>query len=142
MRVKVTRRQGVPREEHDHETVRSGYDGSSGIVTPRESTEMGDVLENLNLDKIEDNTRMSGIDLRARLHPIEISSVLAVDSLVALRILPIECLSFSRQKKRLSVSTDGKGRQEIVDIVRSRSGDDVSSGKSVWQSMNPFSKKE
>ena len=99
-------------ENDDDPTVSS--DNVSNIVQP---TELGDTLKELNKDTIEPNTRMSGIDMRARLHPFEISSVLALDALVSLRVLPTSCLAFTRQKKRLSVSLDGKGRDDIVNIV-------------------------
>ncbi len=100
----------------------------SGIQAITQSTELGDTLKELNKDTIEENTRMSGIDLRARLHPFEISSVLALDALVSLGILPGKCLSFTRQKKRLSVSLDGKGREDIVNIVAGKREQDAKSG--------------
>jgi hypothetical protein len=60
---------------------------------------------------------MTSIDMRTRLHPMEMNSVLAMDTLVALGICPTVCLSYTRQKKRLNVSLNGLGRQEYVDIV-------------------------
>ena len=99
----------------EHVTQRySGGQGVSHIVQP---TELGESLKQLNEDTIEADTRMSGIDMKARLHPVEVSSVLALDSLVALGLLPKACLAFSRQKKRLSVSIKGLGRKEMVEIV-------------------------
>ena len=97
------------------ETVNQKID--TGMTSINQPTELGESLRELNLDNIEPNTRMSGIDMRARLHYLEASSVLALDALVALKVLPIDCLAFSRQKKRLSVSIAGKGREEIVEIV-------------------------
>ncbi len=94
----------------------------SNIVQP---TELGDTLKELNKDSIEPNTRMSGIDMRARLHPFEISSVLALDALVSLGVLPTSCLAFTRQKKRLSVSLNGKGRDDIVNIVAGKKEQDA-----------------
>ncbi len=88
-----------------------------GITPIQQGTELGDAIKEINKDDIEVNTRMSGIDMRARLHPLEISSVLALDALVSLGILPTSCLAFTRQKKRLSVSLEGKGRDDIVNIV-------------------------
>ena len=97
------------------EVISSNYDqGLQPVIQP---TELGDSLHELNKDDLEDNTRMSAIDMRARLHHIEAASLLALDSLVALRVLPTDCLAFSRQKKRLSVSLNGLGRQEIVEVV-------------------------
>ena len=57
---------------------------------------------------------MSQIDMRTRLASFEISAVLAVDSLVALGVLPQRCLPWSTQTKRLNVSEGGKGRDERV----------------------------
>jgi hypothetical protein len=89
----------------------------SNIVPIMESTELGESLKLLNEDKIEEQTRMSSIDLKARLHYIEISHILAMDALVQLNVLPVKCLGFTRQKKRLSVSLDGQGRKEFVSVV-------------------------
>ena len=88
-----------------------------GVKNIIQQTELGESLKELNLDDVEPNTRMSGIDMRARLHHVEVASVLALDCLVALGVCPIMCLSVTRQKKRLSVSIDGKGRDDIVNIV-------------------------
>ena len=94
------------------------YNSDNGITDIKETTELGEALKELNDDNIQPNTRMSGIDMRSRLHFMEVSSILAVDSLVSFKLLPINCLSFTRQKKRLAVSLAGKGRDDIVGIVR------------------------
>ncbi len=107
----------------------------SNIVQP---TELGDTLKELNKDTIEPNTRMSGIDMRARLHPFEISSVLALDALVSLRVLPTSCLAFTRQKKRLSVSLDGKGRDDIVNIVSGKKEMDAKLAGGMGDKMKGF----
>jgi len=98
---------------------------TQNIVQP---TELGDSLKHLNDDSLDSSTRMSGIDMRARLHPMEVSSVLALDALVAMGVLPSRCLAFSRQKKRLSVSIAGKGREEIVNIVGGKREQDAKAG--------------
>jgi len=95
------------------------------IIQP---TELGESLKELNDDNLDPKSRMSGIDLRSRLHYLEISSILAVDSLVGFKFLPTSCLSFTRQKKRLAVSQDGKGRQDIVTIVGGKQDRDVQTG--------------
>jgi len=98
------------------------------ITDISQPTELGESLRELNLDSLEADTRMSGIDMRSRLHFVEIPSILAVDTLVGFKFLPTSCLAFTRQKKRLSVSLDGKGRGEIVDIVGRKREDDVRKG--------------
>lgn len=87
-----------------------------GITSFNQSTELGETLRELNDDSISD-IRMSGIDMRSRLHPMEISSVLAIDTLISMGMLPERVLMLSRQKKRLSVSLNGKGRDDIVSVV-------------------------
>lgn len=84
------------------------------IIQP---TEMGETLKELNEDIIDEDSRMSSIDMKSRLHYIEVSPLLAIDTLVSLRFLPISVLNFTRQKKRLSVSQGGLGRKEMVEIV-------------------------
>jgi len=88
--------------------------GTQDIVQP---TELGESLRELNDDSIAQDTRMSGIDMRSNLHHMEIPGILAIDALVAFKFLPINCLSFTRQKKRLAVSLNAFGRRNIVDIV-------------------------
>jgi len=112
--------------------ISSNHD--SGIQNVPESTELGDVLRELNKDVVEDN-RMSGIDMRARLHFMEISNILALDTLVAFKLLPIDVLSFTRQKKRLSVSIKGEGRKEIVQIVGGIQEKDENKGLSYFDKL-------
>lgn len=108
------------------ETVTQSYDG--GITPVVQPTEMGETLQQLNLDEIQLDTRMSGIDLRARLHPMTIPFYGALDSLVGFRIAPQQCLAFTRQMKRLSVSIKGLGRKEIVDLVGGKKEQDAKAG--------------
>ncbi len=100
-------------------------DGTQAIVQP---TEMAEVIKELNKDEVEEDTRMSSIDMRARLHPIEASGVLALDSLIGLKVMTPLCIPFSRQKKRLSISTSGMGRQEIVSLVQGKNEQDIAQG--------------
>jgi len=78
-------------------------------------SDIAQALVELNKDNLGDKN--SEIDLRARLHPFELSALLALDSLVAIGFLPIQTLALSRQKKRLSVSLKGLGRKEIISVV-------------------------
>lgn len=98
-----------------------------GITPINQTTELGDSLKELNFDEIERN-KMSGIDLRAILHPSEVNFVLALDALVIMGVLPQKCLGFTRQKKRLSVSMNGKGREQIVDLVAGKREGDKEKG--------------
>lgn len=110
-----------------------------GIAQVVNTSELGDTLKELNSDEMEENSRVSGIDLRSNLHPFEVNSILAVDTLVALGFLQTKCLAFTRQKKRLAVSLNARGREDIVRIVQGKREHDEKSTsslmdkvKSVW----------
>ena len=92
------------------------FNTDNGIQDIKQPTELGESLRELNKDDIEDD-RASGIDLRANLHQMEVPFILGLDALVRLGVLPVDCLSFTRQKKRLSVSINALGRENIVNIV-------------------------
>lgn len=95
-------------ENHHH------HNDMTNIIQP---TELGESLKELNKDDIESGHKMSTIDLRANLHPTEVVFILQHDALVHLHVIPPECLGFTRQKKRLSVSQDGLGRKQVVETV-------------------------
>lgn len=101
---------------------------NDGVTNINQNTELEGSLKELNADSINPDTRMSAIDMRTRLHPVEISAVLAVDSLVALGVLPQKCLPLSTQKKRLNVSEMGKGRTEMVELVAGKRESDIKAG--------------
>lgn len=101
---------------------------NDGVTNIQQNTELEGSLKELNADSINPETRMSQIDMRSRLHAIEISAVLAVDALVAFGVLPQKCLTLSTQKKRLNVSEEGKGRQEMVELVAGKVDRDVKMG--------------
>lgn len=101
------------------QTGKTIIEKTEGIVNIVESTEMGEILKNLN-DDSSDDSKMSNIDLRSRLHFSEISGILAIDTLVSFSFIPERCLTFTRQKKRLAVSLGGQGRKEIVDIASAK----------------------
>lgn len=94
--------------------------GMNDLIQP---TELGESLEHLNKDEVEPD-KMTSIDMRGRLHHAEISSILALDSLVSIGVCPSALLSFTRRKKRLSVSVDGKGRTEVVHITTGKQEND------------------
>lgn len=82
----------------------------------RERTELGEVMDTLDKDVLDPETRMTSLDMNTRLNEIEISAMLVIDALTRLGIFPKE-LGLTRQKKRLAVSLEGKGREEKVRIV-------------------------
>lgn len=81
----------------------------------KEKTEMGEVFDNLDDDRA-DHKNMSKIDFNSRLSHAEATGCLVIDELRQLGILD-ESIGITRQKKRLSVSLGGLGRQEKVQIA-------------------------
>ena len=98
---------------------------SSGKIAIQESTELGETYKHLNDTSLTDDQKFSGIDLRSRLHPTEISGLLAIDTLVSFGYIPISSSVITVCKKRLSVSKNGEGRKEIVDIAVGKREQDV-----------------
>lgn len=114
----------------------SNLNTETGILNAKEPTELGEVITELNDDKMDPKLRMSAIDMKSNLHPIEVSSILAFDSLVSLEFLPESVSPFTRVKKRLAISQGGKGRQDIVNIVAGkREGEIAGSGQNIFQRM-------
>jgi len=112
---------GLTGDLHPEQLSRSSF----GEINATEPTELGESLRELNDDTISSENRMSGIDMRTRLNMFEIPPILSVDSLVGFKFLPIDCLTFTRQKKRLNVSQDGEGRREMCEIIGGKKENDI-----------------
>lgn len=83
----------------------------------KQETELGQVMSNLDNDEMDTKTKMSKIDMNARLTESEINASLVLDELIRMGLLPSK-IGLSRQKKRLSISKNGLGREEKVRIVQ------------------------
>jgi hypothetical protein len=92
-----------------------------GITHISEGNRQAELLQEINKDELDKDSKMSTIDLMSRLDSVEISNILAIDSLVSMNFLPLDVLKFTRQKKRLSVSKNGEGRKEIIKIFQNHS---------------------
>jgi hypothetical protein len=114
----------------------------AGIVGSNEIGDLQGSLQELNKDEINKSDKTSGIDLRSRLHPIEISSIVILDNLVALKFLPVTVIPVTLQKKRLNVSEGGKGREEIVNIVRGNNETQIQKGGGMTRGLMSMFKKE
>lgn len=88
-----------------------------GMQPVQETSDIAQTIKELNDDDVTED-RFSNIDMKTRLHSSEISSIIALDSLIALKFLPENTSFIPRSKKRLAVSQDGKGRNEIVEISK------------------------
>ncbi len=97
--------------EHDIKEM----DGMEKIIN--QDTELGQVMKNLDSDRIDKDTMMSDIDFNAKLTIEESSAVLVFDELQRMGILPKD-LGLTRQKKRISRSLEGWGSEQKVRIVQ------------------------
>jgi hypothetical protein len=116
------------------------FNGDTGIITPTEISELQGSLQELNNDTVNNQSRTSGIDLRTRLHNTEIASITVLDTLVAFNFLPMSIVPFTLQKKRLNVSINGKGREEIVELVAGKREKEQSAPSSFFGNL--FKKKD
>lgn len=110
---------------------------SEGIVAQIEESDIAQAIKNLNDDSMNPDTKMNAIDMRSNLHPIEISNIVGVDTLVLLRAFPIELLQMTLLVKRLSSSKGGKGREQIVRMT-TRNPDDQAGGVGRVKASSPM----
>ena len=82
-----------------------------------QDSDLTGVMKTLNDDAV-DKDGLSKIDMKTRLHPFELTSMVIHDAVIGLQCLPTECSVTTRSKKRLAVSLKGLGREEIVRIVQ------------------------
>jgi len=83
-----------------------------------QDSDLTGVIKILNEDRYETPDNLPSIDLKTRLHPLELSSIVIHDTIISLNCLPRDCLITTRTKKRLAVSLMGRGREEVVRIVQ------------------------
>jgi len=115
-----------PRKDRDDDDLDKIIDETTGSMTEqdiKQPTEIGEAIEKLNLDRINQDG-MTSMDMTSRLHPVEADGILQTDFLVRMGVIPIECMAFTRQKKRLSVSINGEGRKEVVSLVQGKNDRD------------------
>ena len=87
----------------------------------RDKSELGEVLENLDNDRPDDQSGMSAIDFNTRLSDSDVGCMTIIDEFQRLGILPTN-IGITRQRKRLLVSLNGKGRDEKVQIAATQMG--------------------
>ena len=107
------------------EKVQQKFD--SGQVPIKESTELGDALTEFNRDDIS-KERLSSIDFKSRIDPLELPPMIVLDVLIAMGVLTAKCGMLNRVKMRKSVSLKGLGRGEYVDIVTGKKQQDIQAG--------------
>lgn len=97
----------IPKEDMDP--------SETDIVHPLEISE---TIKEVNKDVLEMDGKMSSIDRMARLTRTEKSGYHELASLINLDFCPKSLNFIIRAGLRFSVSLEGKGRKEAVDIVR------------------------
>ena len=95
-------------------TTRPNYANESQF---EQVSELKEVFENLDKDVVE-NDHFTSIDFNTRLSDFELSSIVALQMLVPLKIGGSYCSLIARNIKRHKVSLGGLGRMEKVKIVQ------------------------
>ncbi|NIQ15378.1 MAG: hypothetical protein GTO02_13580 [Candidatus Dadabacteria bacterium] len=113
------------------EKIQSKY---SNVQVPKESTELGEAITEFNKDDVSPD-RLSSIDFRSRIDPYEIGPMIALDALIGMGCLPVQCGILNRVKMRKSVSLKGLGRKEFVDVVTGKRDFDQNSLKKGMSNM-------
>lgn len=115
----------------------SGYERGLSHTTKRGDIEAS--LNELNKDEIDPKTKMTTLDLRSRLHALQIEGMSKWDSVIAFNFLPVMALFVTRTMKRLMVSLDGKGREEMVNITRQNLDKQATGGfgTRLWEAFFP-----
>lgn len=126
-----------PQEPFNQFPARQG----NGNIQVQDINDLAESMRVLNDDSLEDNSNMSKIDMRTRLHPNEIEGILGVDTLVSMGVLTQRCLDFTRQKKRLAVSERGLGRQELVSLSLGKREQEAVQQQSAFQKIGGMFKK-
>ncbi len=104
------------------EKVHQSFD--AGVTPVKESSELGDALSKFNED-IVDKERLSSIDFMARIDLFTMPPLVGFSSLIGLKTVPIESGIIIRNMLRKSVSLQGKGRGEFVDVVTGKKEQDI-----------------
>lgn len=106
------------------EKIQQNFDRN--IMPIKESTELGDAIKEQNKDIVSE--RLSSMDFGSRIDKLEMSPMVALDSLIGMGVIPVECGKLNRVKMRKSVSIQGQGRKEFVDLVTGKKEYDMKAG--------------
>ena len=121
----MTKKTKLQEVQDSDESIDKALERASKETPFQDKSEVGEVFDNLDRDEELEETRMSHIDFNSRLTSTEIANCITIDELKSLGILPAKA-RITRQKKRLSVSLAGKGREEKVTIASASRGADLS----------------
>lgn len=99
---------------------------NKSLVPIKEGSELGDAIKEQNKDIVAD--RLSSMDFASRIDKLEMSPMIALDTLIGMGVIPIECGKLNRVKMRKSVSIGGEGRREFVDLVVGKKEQDMKAG--------------
>ncbi len=100
----------------------------SGIMSVKDTSELGEALEHQNKD-ILDATGFSSSDYNARINSFQFSPLVAVDMIATMKVISNRSRDVVRHIMRKSVSVDGQGRKEFVDVVTGKTANDINKNK-------------
>lgn len=99
-----------------------------GIQPIVQKTELGESIQEINKDDMDPNDRMSSIDLRSNLPEWTALNIQRFDSAVSFGLLPTSSSSITRVVKRQWVSVNGRGRDDVVNIVAGKREQEAKTG--------------
>ena len=106
------------------------YGSSSALI---QTTEMGDIMTAIYPKEDSKNIKMLG-----NINYYEEVGILGISGLAELGIATKRCQVVAMEKLRLSVSRDARGRDDAVNINRSRIDNEVMPKKSIADSIGNF----
>ena len=104
------------------ESVKSHRD--SGVISIKDTTELGEALEHQNKD-VENENRLSSVDFISRINSFQLGALVAVDTIASMHVISKDSRLVIKNLMRKAVSIDGKGRDEFVQVVTGKKENDI-----------------
>lgn len=126
VRIDGTRMRLAPRDL-DGNGIAGGVEGiqqQGGIMSIKDTSELGEALEHQNKDVL-DPSGFSTSDYNARINSFQFSPLVAVDMIATMKVISARSRDVVRHIMRKSVSVDGKGREEFVNVVTGKKENDL-----------------
>lgn len=96
------------------ETLQRKDYGEQNIV---QNGELKEVYGEMFNDKVDQESRMSALDMRTNLHRIEVPAMIVWDTLISMRVLPVDASRLTVKKSRYAISMDAMGRKDMKEVA-------------------------
>lgn len=97
---------------------------SSNVHYMKDTTELGEALEHQNKDTA-DERGFNSVDFSARINNFQYAPLVAVDMVATMKVISSKSRDVVRHIMRKSVSLEGKGREEFVNVVTGKHDNDI-----------------